>query len=600
MEAAGRNPFAVQTPEHLSATDVVSLFVSDMTDYWQILNQGHTIIYGPRGAGKSMIFRYMEADCQIKAGGKRFSELPYYAAYIPIKETELNLSEFSRMEQSKYAPSVLNEHLMIANVAAKLFTSLLNRIPLEDFAKADASELRTFYRSYFAIALERAGWAGEIRAINGNTPARTVIQRIAETFDAIYAEGNSYLRHMAFRAEPTPYSGALFGYADFLVPIVKKLCGFGFMPDAPIYLLIDDADNLNSTQTMVLNSWVASRTTGYLCLKVSTQTMGYKTHKTPNGKRIDSPHDFSEVHICDIYTTKKDTYRERVHRIVERRLQIYGIGALPEQFFPDDATQEAEILEKARQIKENFAAAGRGAKPSDDALRYARPDFIKELSGRRKSGSSYSYAGFSQLVHISSGVIRHFLDAASLMFGEAQSRRADEVVDHIPPAIQDKSVRALADQLLFSNFAHIERDEAQTERDRDNVRKLRNLIHALGGMFYQILISDAAERRVFSIAFSDGPDDEVQAVLNLGLSYGYFHRSSIGNKEGTGRVPLYIMSRRLAPAFKLDPTSFAGYKFVRNVAILEAMARPKALLSQVKIKGFEAVMEVGDQGNLFE
>jgi len=600
MESLLRNPFAVQTPEHLPADDVISLFVSELTDYWQILNQSHTLIYGPRGAGKSMIFRFMEPDCQMKNEQKAFRELSYYAAYVPIKETELNLSEFFRLEEARQAPLVLNEHLMVANVASKLFNSVLARAPLEGLTDQEADELRSFYGSFLASTLTRSGWDKELPAVDGQTLARKIIEQIASAFDSIYADGNSYLRRMAFVREPLPYSGALFGYMDILVPVVKRVASLSFMPKGPIYLLIDDADNLSDSQTMVLNSWVASRTTGYLCLKISTQTLDYKTYKTPNGKRIESPHDFSEVHICDIYTTKKDTYRGRVHKIVERRLSAYGITATPEGFFPEDSEQEDEIAKMAKQIKANFNVSGRGAKPSDDALRYARPNFIKGLVGTRKSGATYNYAGFNQLVHISSGVIRHFLDAASKMFGEARSRHESGDIRHILPAIQNDAVRELANKLLFSDFADIKRDEGKTEEERDNVRKLQNLIHALGGMFYQILISEAAERRVFSVAFSDGPSDEVQEVLNLGVKYGYFHQSSIGNKEGTGRAPLYIMSRRLAPAFKLDPTSFAGYKFVRNSAVLEAMYRPKGLLKMVKIKGFDAVMESGDQGDFFE
>lgn len=591
------NPFAVQTPEHLKADEVVSLFVSELTDYWQILNRSHTLIYGPRGAGKSMIFRFMEPDCQVRCEGKGFRSLPYFAAYVPIKETELNLSEFFRLEEARHAPLVLNEHLMVANVASKFFNSILVRAPLDDVTGEEKEELRKFCGNYLAAALTRSGWTGDLPSADEGASAKQLLQDVASVFDTIYAEGNAYLRRMAFVKEPPPYSGALFGYMDFLAPLVKRLQALAFMPDGPIYLLIDDADNLNESQTSVLNSWVASRTTGYLCLKISTQTLDYKTYKTPNGKRIDAPHDFNEVHICDIYTTKKDTYRDRVRKIVEKRLSIFGITSTPEEFFPQDVEQEREIAEIAAKIKAEFSISGRGAKPSDDSLRYARPDFIKNLAGTRKAGATYSYAGFAQLVHVSSGVIRHFLDAASMMYGETQSQGGQ--VRAIPPAIQNKVVKDMAENLAFSNFETIERDEAKTEGGRDNVRKLRNLIHALGGMFYQILVSDAAERRVFSIAFTDGPTDEVQEILNLGVKYGYFHQSSIGNKEGTGRVPLYIMSRRLAPAFKLDPTSFAGYKFVRNMAVLEAIHHPRALLARVKIKGFDEVMESGAQGELF-
>ena len=125
-------------------------------------------------------------------------------------------------------------------------------------------------------------------------------------------------------------------------------------------------------------------------------------------------------------------------------------------------------------------------------------------------------------------------------------------------------------------------DEDQEPSSTGLTRKLRNLILALGGTFHQILLSDRSERRVFSIALSDEPDEELLTVLRLGVRYGYFHESTIGNKEGTGRTRLFILSRRLAPVFTLDPTSFAGYKFVTCAVLHEAMNTPKSFLRRVR------------------
>jgi hypothetical protein len=46
------------------------------------------------------------------------------------------------------------------------------------------------------------------------------------------------------------------------------------------------------------------------------------------------------------------------------------------------------------------------------------------------------------------------------------------------------------------------------------------------------------------------------------VQHGYLQKSMIGNKHGTGKSRLYILSRMLAPHFVLDPSSFAGYKFM--------------------------------------
>ncbi len=595
------NPFDVQTPENLSTEDMSDLFVSANTDFRQIEKSGHTFITGPRGAGKSMFFRFLEPDCQCRDRGVALSELDYYAAYVPIKETDLNLPELVRLQESKHAAIVLNEHAFIVHIATKIFVSILNRAPIANDDQRVAEEFEGFIENTLRKLLRRSGWTEDLPSCSKLSHFNQQVQYVVNLFDEIFSQLNSYTRRLAFVSGVLPYNGALFGYSDFLAPLIKELMALSFMPDGPLFLLIDDSDNLNEAQAMVLNSWVARRTTGYLCLKISAQEGEYKTYRAVGGQRIDAPHDYSEFNISDNYTTKSDNYKVRISEIIERRLKKYGIDVKPTEFFPSNEKQETQIQERGEKLKADWHLKKRGFRPGDDALRYARPDYMKMLStGNRKSGSTYSYAGFDQLVHLSSGIVRHFLEAASIMFGEATARSEGKPLLFIQDSIQNNVVKDYSDRFLFAEFKKMEREEGNPNQSLDDPGKLRNLIYALGGMFRQILLSDSSERRVFSIAFSNGPDEEVERVLNLGVKYGYFHRSTIGNKEGTGRVPLFIMTRRLAPTFKLDPTSFAGYKFVTNDKVKDALHYPKKLVESVKIKGFDQVMSDDTQRSLFE
>jgi hypothetical protein len=138
-------------------------------------------------------------------------------------------------------------------------------------------------------------------------------------------------------------------------------------------------------------------------------------------------------------------------------------------------------------------------------------------------------------------------------------------------------VRGQAERFFFGEFEKLSHDACQTTERLDAVTNLRNLITAMGETFHKVLLSNRSERRVFSIALSNQPDEEVEEVLRLGVQQGYLHEATIGNKEGTGRTRLYILNRMLAPLFTLDPTSFAGYLFVTNEALREAMSRSKPL-----------------------
>jgi hypothetical protein len=169
----------------------------------------------------------------------------------------------------------------------------------------------------------------------------------------------------------------------------------------------------------------------------------------------------------------------------------------------------------------------------------------------------------------------------------------------IAPHIQDKVTRDESNRFLTAEFERISQDETKNPQDKDKATKLRNLIDSLGVLFHAILVSDASERRVFSVAFSNGPDEEVRAIFNLGVEYNYLHRSTIGKKEGAGRTALYILSRRLAPVFTLDPTSFAGYKFITNDAARMMIWEPKRFQNQLRSRPLDEVVDSA-QGRLFD
>lgn len=94
--------------------------------------------------------------------------------------------------------------------------------------------------------------------------------------------------------------------------------------------------------------------------------------------------------------------------------------------------------------------------------------------------------------------------------------------------------------------------------------KLKTLIKSLGGIFYEVLISDRSERRVLTFALSNTVSSRVEKVIRLGVENGYLYESYIGSKDGRSQTKRYVLTRRVAPYFKLDPTGFSGYLFVSN------------------------------------
>ncbi len=364
------------------------------------------------------------------------------------------------------------------------------------------------------------------------------------------------------------------------------------MPSGPIYLMIDDADNLSLTQTKVLNTWVSLRTSKFLSFKISTQ-LNYSTYKTVNGSRIDTPHDYTFINLSDIYTTKKGLYRKRVKEAIERRLKKFKNEDIKaEDFFPKDAKQE----KKVELIFKKYESKFEGKKGYDFAYRYSRPDFMKSLKGNM---DTYSYAGFDSLVNISSGIIRHFIDFAHKMYVHQLAKLDNHEFKKIEPGIQNTEVKDYSNWFMTENFDDLIDDKANSGVEKNDFDKLGNLVSALGQTFHLILFSDATERRVFSIALQNDPDEDLKRILNLGVRNGYFHKSLIGNKTGTGKARLFILSRLLSPFFKLDPTSFAGYKFVTCNVLNDAMDNPQRIVGRVINKGVDEVL-INPQQSLFK
>lgn len=434
---------------------------------------------------------------------------------------------------------------------------------------------------------------GDGNQIADNARIHEVFSKMAKIMERFYLQAIDYAKRLSFTKDVYPYNGPLYEYLDFALPLMSHLSVIKCFPQHTIYFLIDDAHCLTTIQTQILNFWVSTRTSGIVSLKISSQ-YNYKHFYTITGATIDTPHDYSEIDMTFVYTGKaKPKYKERITKIIEKRLLNTNIHKNADEFFPPDDAQEKKIKEiEAMYLKKYDEGEGHGNKRGDDALRYARPDFIKSLSGTSKSSGTYSYSGFDQLVHLSSGIVRYFLEPAYKMYAEAVSQADGHIVDSILPSIQSQTIREEANNFLFHDLPRyavpedIEGiqgfvgDEAYPKED---INKLSNLIQALGGLFRQILLSDRSERRVFSIAISDSPSKEVERILGLGIQLGYLHSSTIGRKDGKsgGRTKLYILNRRLSPIWNLDPTAFAGYLFVQNHLLEEAMVEPFSLLRRL-------------------
>ena len=413
-----------------------------------------------------------------------------------------------------------------------------------------------------------------------------------------------YLAKLSFSTENINYNGALFDYSDFFIEFIDKIKNLNTTPNGPIYLMLDDADNLSVRMQKILNTWVSYRTTQKLCLKVSTQKK-YKTWRNIQDILIESSHDFTEIDINSIYTSKNNsTYYQRIEKIVEKRLEVAGINVNPHDFFPADNHQNIELSKLKEKIKREWEQEINkvSSRKSDDVNRYAVSEYMKLLMESKK-GNRYSYAGFGSLINISSGMIRCFLEPASRMYAQMEAVTSSNIVNCIPSDIQNEIIKKWSEEYVLSDFDKMRRDEATFNNDNkfvnsDNrVERLKNLINGLGECFQKKLISDDSERRFISFMLTKNPSAELQEILDLAIEWGYLNLSSKAKKEGIGRNPLYTLNRRLTPYFRLDPSGYAAHMSITPDLLELATTNPTQFVSE-RLKYNETTLNENVQQSL--
>ena len=565
------NPFSIKTPETLTPENIASLFIDVFSDFPRILAQEHTFIQGARGTGKSMMLRYLEPPVQLAAHQvQAVSELSHFSVHVPIKTANYCLAELERLDGAPYW--LLAEHLLILNASYHIASSVANLFGSAEYK--NNSEINTYIKDVISLAASSG-------SLVENLDSDIELSFLPRLFSRERAKAKTYAGKLSFIKDMIPYEGAIFSYEDFFLPYVRLTKNLSLSPNGPIFLMLDDADNLPLRMQQILNDWVSYRTTNDICLKISVQKK-YKTWRTSQGMLIESPHDYADIDINTFYTSKQySNYYDRVEKIVRRRLEVAGFeNTNPVDFFPSNEQQDNDLLEISKKIKEAWDGGKKvSSRKSDDVRRYAVSEYLKELAKDKKT-NIYSYAGFRSLVDLSSGMVRFFLESASRMYSDLQANNSSKNFVCIPVEVQNRILYKWSEEYALAELDKIKSDESS--RHIVNLRKaekLKRLINSFGECFQKKLVSSDSERHFISFMVTRETTYEVQEVLDLAIEWGYLTVKTMARKEGVGRNLVYTMNRRLAPHFKLDPSGYAAHMSVTPEHLLLAIEDPRAFVN---------------------
>ena len=112
---------------------------------------------------------------------------------------------------------------------------------------------------------------------------------------------------------------------------------------------------------------------------------------------------------------------------------------------------------------------------------------------------------------------------------------------------------------------------------------MENLIRALGNYFRErLLTEDLTEGRIFSFTIRQIEllDYSERRVLQLAEQNDYLQKSFYSGKNRKSVEEWYLLSRRLAPFFKLDPTALKGRVAFSSYDIQVAMNDPDKFVKE--------------------
>ena len=382
------NPFELVTASKLSAAEAIDLWCDD-NRLDRVRGGESCFINGNRGTGKSMLFRVLQRDCHelLFPDG----ELEFLSVYFAVRDSDLMVEEFALIQAHRQTSALSESHLILLVVR-----QLLVEVLKTPEAVPEATRGR-----FQQLLMDRIVTAYEFSEVTCPEVSGDEFEpKLKRLIDLLDLESNRLVNHVLRQLyeDETGYSGPLFFFDGLLGPIADFLMN---ETGCRLFILVDDADDLPRSHTVILNSWIARRRRSVV-FKVSTM-YAYKTFETRSGSKIQQPHDFIQYDIASRFLEyNSEDYVGLVRRICIKRLKQAGVesnaGVVvdPERFFPPDISQNARMDKLRASLTAEYERKYSGRSIGDYVYRHLTSEYMKDLNRHRSLGS-YRYAGFRTL-----------------------------------------------------------------------------------------------------------------------------------------------------------------------------------------------------------
>ena len=595
------NPFAVYSPEQLTPKDFEKLFVKEHTWINALETPKDFFINGSRGSGKSMLLNYLEFSHQLyyfKNSLKNFFEQErrhkYIGIMVHVTKKELNTSRYELLLRNNFDERGVIEELCMSDlVMAILYEILKTFVEVTEMARyinnLDTQRVKNFCEREIRDLDQQNIHKLRLEQNHTNTD---LLQKVADVF-LQERVSIKYYANEKFQMRKTMYKGnySSFAYMKKFLDRIKKLVG---IDDYSFYILMDNGDEVKNMMQLCIDQLISQREHRDVCIKVAVKKGIYWNKGT-----IQWPHDYSQIDIDELYSTEHTVYYRRIKEIANKRLKLAGIDVVIEDFLLESRSEKKLLREIKKEFREKYekeyaekylkiAAKDRPRKTdfiSNRVNKYAQAELFRRL---KKTGKSY--AGFDNIVQLSSGIIRRFLDIASYMFDEEKMKKKGGKITQIKLKTQNSVIKNYADDFmdeLEKKYKALEKEEA-TRKEAKDYKNLFTLIEALGEYYKERLMSaQLKEPRVFTFTLKDrGADPRIDKILDIGVNENYFQSYWYSSKRGIGKYRAYSFNRRLCPRYAIDHTSFRGRIELTTAELESAIKKRKMPKSAYRDEGY--------------
>ncbi|HKZ42902.1 MAG TPA: hypothetical protein VJ044_18225, partial [Candidatus Hodarchaeales archaeon] len=573
------NPFWRVRTEYFENLNILarSFTEPESASYDRIIEVKPTLIEGGRGSGKTMILKSLEAVVNIYRSGKtifRDGTLKYLGVYC-------------RLTQGAFATQMGNvSNYVNEDTATRLFFSELTL----RLAQAMIDEVRQCINQA-AITMNATQETTVTREIarqvrpnlsEGQFPAD--FQGLKHMLDRELRSINDYLSRRILGEEPS-FEGAFLGRSELSGICSSVAKTLPELSKVTIYFLLDEYENLHPFQKVVVNTLIKWSSSGCFTMKAATKKTGFQDPRTLEGQEIEQSNDYSLVNLdYDIGDSDhRQHYKKLLSQVCEKILQNEGfrvvdIHKLLQNCLLFDGIGEAEIQEKIAQLVEE-----RGNKKWANLNEKDRKEYINRL----QMGALYrvlgvkrrrkQFAGFDDLVLLSSGIIRFFLELCGMSYYFAVQ---DGINVKNGEQITRKNQTEAAYVLSSYSLSTLRRNIAT------HGPSIYQYAIDLGDIFRQKLLNHISEPEAARLSISDPqtleapPGQYVKQVLDVAEMHSVLQvplgLGGIRPKHATEVQPReYLLNRIYSPVLQFSPRSRwrTRFKFEDIKALLEPELR---------------------------